>query len=188
MAVSKKHIKKTIPAKKKAKPKVTPNPKKQPPNKPKPNRSAGRPAIYNQDLADQICAFIASSTISLKKICKKPGMPSIMTVFRWLNNNTNGFCDQYARAKEQQADLMVEEMLDISDDDKDDEKAFVGGNHIQRDKLKVDTRKWIASKLKPKKYGEKLDVTTKTDESNLAGLSEDDLLKLAELQNKVGAK
>jgi hypothetical protein len=67
------------------------------------------------------------------------------------------FLQQYARAKDEQSDLLVEEMIDIAEHTEEDHTAFTGINVIQRDKLRIDTRKWIASKLKPKKYGDKID-------------------------------
>jgi hypothetical protein len=91
-------------------------------------------------------------------------MPSKTSVFRWLRTQDE-FRDQYARAKEESADALTDEMLDIADDGsndwmsrhgKDDEVAWsVNGEHIQRSRVRIDTRKWIASKLKPKKYGDK---------------------------------
>jgi hypothetical protein len=119
----------------------------------------GRPSDFTAALGDMICAEIATSSKSIKTICKAKNMPHPATVMRWLRINES-FRDQYTRAKEEQADYLAEEMLEIADDDGDDEKAFVGINHIQRDKLKVETRKWIAAKLKPKKYGDKIDVTS----------------------------
>jgi hypothetical protein len=76
-------------------------------------------------------------------------MPSATTVFNWLRTNP-GFLEQYARAKEESADALADEMLDIADNT--DEEA-------QSRRVRVDTRKWIASKLKPKKYGDKIDAT-----------------------------
>jgi hypothetical protein len=74
-------------------------------------------------------------------------MPSTVTVFSWLRTHEE-FLNQYTRAKEESADALTDEMLDIADDVEGDS---------QRDRLRVDTRKWIASKLKPKKYGDKLE-------------------------------
>lgn len=98
------------------------------------------------------------------------GMPSVRTVLRWLREDKDGFCAQYARAKEEQADMMIEEMIDISDDGTNDLMTIEKGDMsyeienkevTNRSKLRVDTRKWIASKLKPKKYGDKLEHTGK---------------------------
>lgn len=133
----------------------------------------GRPPVYSQDTADRLCEMIATSSKSLRTICKEEGMPSVGTVLKWLKENTNGFLAQYTRAKEEQADLLVEEMIDISDDGSNDFMTIVKGDisyevenkeWTSRSKLRVETRKWIASKLKPKKYGEKLDLNkTYTD-------------------------
>jgi hypothetical protein len=90
-------------------------------------------------------------------------MPCAATVFTWLRIHPE-FLEQYTRAKEESADALVEEMLDISDEASNDwmevhDKENVGyrlnGEAINRSRLRVDTRKWIAAKLKPKKYGDK---------------------------------
>lgn len=91
-------------------------------------------------------------------------MPDKATVFRWLRTIPE-FRDQYARAKEESADALTDEILEIADDATNDwmerhQKGSVGwevnGEHIQRSRVRIDTRKWLASKLKPKKYGDKL--------------------------------
>jgi hypothetical protein len=88
-------------------------------------------------------------------------------VFRWLESN-DAFREQYARAREAQADTLADEILEISDDGsndwmqrtgKDQEPAWqLNGEHVQRSRLRVDSRKWFASKVAPKKYGDKLEV------------------------------
>lgn len=129
----------------------------------------GRPSEFTQELADKICAELAMG-VSLRSICRKEEMPSLQTIFNWFRTK-EGFVEQYARAKEESADAMSEEILDISDDGTNDwmEDQYmkgkspgwkVNGEAVQRSKLRVDTRKWIMSKMKPKKYGEKLDMTT----------------------------
>lgn len=123
----------------------------------------GRPSGYSQELADHICSELADGK-SLRTVCKHDGMPSTQTVFRWLRTY-EGFCDQYARAKDEAADALVDEMLDIADHasndwmevhDKDNVGYRLNGEAINRSRLRVDARKWIASKLKPKKYGERV--------------------------------
>lgn len=147
----------------------------------------GRPSDYDGAIADAICAEIATSSKSIRTICKAKGMPHAATVMRWLRTN-EVFREQYTRAKEEQADYLAEEMLEIADDDQDDEKAFVGSNHIQRDKLKVETRKWIAAKLKPKKYGDKIDMTSggeKLPPINLSALPTEVLKEMQQLITRV---
>lgn len=127
----------------------------------------GRPSRYSQDLADNICAELATGK-SMRTVCRADDMPAMSTVFKWLRERPD-FSEQYARAKAEAADALVEEILDIADDgsndwmevhDKDGKAVGykLNGEHVQRSRLRVDTRKWIASKLKPRKYGERLDL------------------------------
>lgn len=125
--------------------------------------TVGRPSDYTQELADAICAEI-SHGYSLRTICKAEAMPCVATIFNWFRTQP-GFVEQYEKAKAEQADALAEEMLDIADDGTNDwmEKQNKDGSkyevlnaeHVQRSRLRVDTRKWIASKLKPKKYGDR---------------------------------
>ena len=130
--------------------------------------ATGRPEIYTNDLANAICTEIATSSRSLRTICNAEGMPSVSTILNWLRDKPD-FLAQYTRAKEEQADYMQEEMVDIADDGSNDFMTIVKGDQeytvenkewTSRSKLRVETRKWIASKLKPKKYGDKIDVTS----------------------------
>lgn len=111
------------------------------PSKPK---KVGRPTIYTDKLADEICAKIADGQ-SLRTVCSPDEMPNITTIYEWIRSNDQ-FSKQYARAKDDAADAMVEDMLNIADTEID----------VQKARLMVDTRKWIASKLKAKKYGDKI--------------------------------
>ena len=79
-------------------------------------------------------------------------MPNRSSVHKWLAENKD-FSDQYARAKDNQADTLADELIYIADNAED----------VQKARLQVDTRKWVASKLKPKKYGDKLDMTSGGD-------------------------
>lgn len=124
---------------------------------------AGRPTDYSLELTARICARIADGE-SLRSICRDEDMPSTVSVFLWLQKHPE-FTNQYVRAREAQADALADDILEISDDARNDwmerhgEDAAgwaVNGEHIQRSRLRVDARKWIASKLKPKKYGDKV--------------------------------
>lgn len=129
----------------------------------------GRPSDFTQETADTICKRLAGGE-SLRAICAEDGLPDKSTVFRWLEANET-FRDQYARAREAQADYYAEEIIQISDDGTNDwmerrseaEKGkgidsgwVLNGEHVQRSRLRVDARKWFASKVAPKKYGDKL--------------------------------
>lgn len=110
-------------------------------------------------IGDSLCERIADGE-SLRKICAEADMPNKATVFRWLAANST-FSDQYARARETQADSLFDEILDIADESKLDTYTDKDGNVktdsevIGRSKLRVDARKWMAGKLRPKVYGEK---------------------------------
>lgn len=128
--------------------------------------SLGAPTKYSDELATRICLEISTTSKSLRTICKQDGMPCVATVLNWLNSNES-FLAQYTRAKEEQADFLAEEMMEIADDSSQDlDRIDDYGNRIEnkefvnRSKLRVETRKWIASKLKPKKYGDRVDVTS----------------------------
>ena len=71
---------------------------------------------------------------------------------------------QFVRACDIRQRILLDECVDIADDDEDDEKPFVGVNHIQRDKLKVQTRLDVLARMNPKKYGNKIDVTSKDEQ------------------------
>lgn len=125
-------------------------------------RPVGRPTDYKQETADTICERLADGE-SLRAICRDNDMPSKATVFRWLGLHEE-FSDQYARARETQADSLFDDVLEIADDARNDwmEKNGdgdngwqVNGEHVQRTRLRIDARKWMAGKLRPKVYGEK---------------------------------
>jgi len=82
-------------------------------------------------------------------------------VFRWLRKYED-FSDQYARARIEMADAIFDEVLAIADDCSQDRdvKGQFNHEHVQRSKLRIDARKWMAGKLRPKVYGEKLDHTS----------------------------
>lgn len=121
----------------------------------------GRPSDYTQEIATLICERIVEGE-SLRSICRDEAMPPIRTVFQWLAKHEE-FSHQYARAREAQADTYADEITEIADDGSRDYVQTENGpvidhDHIARSRLRVDARKWIASKLKPKKYGDKLDL------------------------------
>jgi hypothetical protein len=99
----------------------------------------------------------------LRSICTKDDMPSKSTVFKWLSEQPS-FSDQYARAREVQADCLFDDILEIADDGRNDsyvdDEGRVRTDHdvIARSKLRVDARKWMAAKLRPRVYGEKLAI------------------------------
>ena len=126
---------------------------------------AGRPTSFTQKIADMICERLSDGE-SLRTICLGDDMPNRSTVFRWLaDESRKEFRDQYARAREAQADFLADEILEIADDTARDtivtEKNGEQPNSewITRSRLRVDARKWLASKLAPKKYGDKVELS-----------------------------
>jgi transposase-like protein len=116
---------------------------------------AGRPTDYTQEKADAICHML-SDGMSLRSVCRQDGMPEAKTVFNWMRRFPE-FLQQYARAKDESADALVEQMMDIADDEPPRlESGAIDNAAVQHQRLRVDVRKWAASKLKPKKYGDKL--------------------------------
>lgn len=118
-----------------------------------------RPSKFTQPTADAICERIANGE-SLRAICADEGAPSQSMVYRWLDKHQE-FREQYAHAREAQADKLVEEILTIADESDNDTLYTEHGEQansewIARSRLRVDARKWIASKMAPKKYGDKL--------------------------------
>lgn len=83
---------------------------------------------------------------SLRKICARRYMPNKSTILDWISTDKR-LADQYARARELQAEALAEEIVDLSDKATDRDSAACA-------KVQVDARKWIAAKLLPKKYGE----------------------------------
>lgn len=119
---------------------------------------------YDPVLAEKILDRLAA-TGSLRRVCAELHV-SRNSIIPWVVDNTNGFGDAYARAKDQGIDMLVEETLDIADDGSNDYMKGKDGpqldsEHIQRSKIRVETRRWLAERMAPRRYGLKqgLDVT-----------------------------
>lgn len=133
---------------------------------------------WNRDkVMDHICNQIATTSRGIGNILvagyEGNALPVYSTVMKWIDEDT-ALSDRYTRAKEAQADFMADEILDIADDgtndwmerhDKDGGNAGyqINGEHVQRSRLRIESRKWLASKLKPKKYGEKTTIAGDPD-------------------------
>jgi len=100
-------------------------------------------------------------------------MPDYSTVLRWLSRESDfrdEFRGMYEYAREDQADTMADEILEIADDTSNDTilveskdgtvKPVINREWISRCRLRVDSRKWIAMKLKPRKYGKRLGMVS----------------------------
>lgn len=126
---------------------------------------SGETHSYKQSIADTICTELAKGR-SLRSVCRDDGMPPESTVRQWALDDREGFAAQYARAREIGYHSMADELLEIADDGRndyitgEDPVPTLNSEHIQRSRLRVDTRKWMLSKVLPKVYGDKLDVTS----------------------------
>jgi hypothetical protein len=125
---------------------------------------SGRPSDYNTDTTTAICIRLGLGE-SLREICRDENMPDKSTVMRWLASHQE-FRDQYASAREAQADYYAEEIIEISDDGSNDWMERQRGDGeieevenkevLARSRLRVDTRKWLMARMAPKKYGDKV--------------------------------
>ena len=122
---------------------------------------SGRLTEYTPVIAKEICDRIAAGE-SLRKICAPENFPSASTVCGWVIDNREGFAEQYAKARQLQAQLLADELFDIADDTskdwivKPDGTETPNGEVVGRSRLRLDTRKWYLSKVLPKIYGEKV--------------------------------
>lgn len=112
-------------------------------------RKLGRPTKYSDETVERICELIASG-MSLRTVCSQEGMPSAVTVCKWLSENEE-FSKQYARAREEQAVSFADEIIQIADSVEPDSAA------VAKAKLQIDSRKWLAARMAPKKYGDKVE-------------------------------
>lgn len=129
--------------------------------KDKPKKKMGRPTIYTQELADTICEFI-SQGMSMRSVCRQKQIPEMPTIWRWIRENEE-FGKQYASACQNRTDAQNEMLIDMGDEAIEaskKSKGGVGNAVVQAYKLKADNFRWVMSKMKPKKYGDRLDLTT----------------------------
>jgi hypothetical protein len=121
-----------------------------------------KPKHFTQEIADIICERLIEGE-SLAEICRDASMPKRFHVFNWLNE-VSSFADEYARARILQADTYADQIKLIAEDGRRDYVQTADGrlvpdhDHISRSRLQVDTLKWIAARMVPKKYGDR--VTT----------------------------
>ena len=139
-------------------------PRAKAPQKPDmPEAKRGRPTKFTPELAREICLRIAAGE-STRAIARDESMPSESTIRAWAVDDINGFSAQYTRAIQIRAVGWSEEILEIADEGTNDTYIDENGNErtdhdvIARSRLRVDTRKWMLSKVLPKVYGDKVDV------------------------------
>jgi hypothetical protein len=148
------------------KPAKTPKATNQAQGSPAPKKNpVGAPTTYNTHIASVICIRIAEGE-SLREIVKTAGMPDRTVIYDWLLRHPE-FANQYARAREEQADTLADEIIAIADEQPEiiavtDKKTGaliehkLDGAFLQWQKNRIEARKWTAMKLKPRKYGDRV--------------------------------
>ena len=111
-------------------------------------KPVGRPSKFTQTLADNICERIANGE-SLRNICRDAAMPNQDTVHSWLNKDKE-FSEQYTRARARQEDSYFEDLIEIADG------VIPDAAEVAKARVQIDARKWVLSRMNPKKYGDKV--------------------------------
>lgn len=136
----------------------------------------GRPTVYTEEIALEVCERLALGE-TLPMICEDDHIPSRATIMNWVVENRSGFSSRYTHARELQREAWADDMITISDDARNDymERVRLNGSkdlaydkeHVDRSKLRVETRKWLMKVGSPHKYGDKVEQTHKADEAFL---------------------
>lgn len=119
------------------------------------------------EIFEKVCNLISDGK-STRKAIKSVGLSS-STFYSWLDDDVDK-SKQYARACEERAEALADEILDIANHTEEDHTPFTGGNVVQRDKARMDALKWILSKQYPKKYGDKIDIDHTTQGEKIASV------------------
>jgi hypothetical protein len=109
-------------------------------------RKSGGPVVYSPEIAAEICRRVSSGE-TLREVCRTPGMPSEATVRGWHLRDIEGFSSQYVRAREAQIESWSDEIVAISNE-RDSEP--------NDRRVRIDTKRWLMSKIVPKKYGDRV--------------------------------
>lgn len=120
--------------------------------------AGGRPSDYTIWKARAVCMRLTLGE-SLRKICDRKGYPSRYAIFRWLSSIPE-FRNQYAEARELQQELLYDELFEIADNSSQDyieteQGKKLDSEHVQRSRLRIDTRKWVMERMAAKRYGAK---------------------------------
>ena len=148
----------------------------------------GVPLTYTKELGEEICQKLSVSEYGLKRLCaENPHWPCKQTIFEW-RIKVKEFGDLYAIAKQDQIETLIDDCLDIADDTSHDtllkqnkngeEYEVCNSEWINRSRLRIDTRKFLAAKLAPKIYGDKI-----AEKDNAESLS-DAVIAMKELADK----
>jgi len=145
--------------------------------------TAGRPTTYTPELAKYVCDMIATHDCGLSKLTQMyEKFPDKSTIYLWMHAHSE-FSHQYLEARKSQACVLADSMLDIADnigtfEDKEGVERIDSGI-LGKAKLDYEVRKWHASKMAPKIFGDKQQIETVTTENDQLKL------ELAELRAKL---
>jgi len=162
-------------------------------------KPVGAPTTYNNHIATVICIRIAEGE-SLNRILKEQGMPAQSSVYEWLLRHPE-FAEKYTRAREEQADTLADEIIDIADESPEtvevrDKEGNVldikiDSGYVSYQKQRIEARKWTAMKLKPRKYGDRVALegveggaAIKTEDTNANKFL--DIIKNMEMTKRAG--
>jgi hypothetical protein len=151
-----------------------------------------RKTSYTREKTDEVLTLMASGK-SVAEICRMEDMPTRAAFNAWVISDVDGIGNRYARAREMQAEALVQELTEIADDgtndwmtnnDPDNPGYVANGEHSARTRLRLDTRKWLASKILPKQYGERVALHHTT---TVADATDADLIAIATGGGKSGS-
>ena len=120
-------------------------------------------SVYSQKTSTAICSRIAQGE-SLTAICKDPAMPGMQTVQDWLAAAAQGrekyqqFCTDYTIARQHWADATFTEMVELA------ENCPLDREPIAKTRLVIDTMKWVLARMNPRKYGNRIDLTSQGEQ------------------------
>lgn len=169
-----------------------------------PDKETGRPSSCTPELVDEICARLTAGE-ALNQMCKDPGYPSINSVLRWVREDRFGFYSKYTAAREIGMDIMLEDIVEISNEtDVQLRQLDEAGNPvvmhlnadvIARNRLRVEARKWYLSKVAPKRFGDRVTQelvgegggAIQMAAMSLKGLTDEELAVMQNLMSKAAA-
>jgi hypothetical protein len=136
-------------------------------------KPVGRPSTYSREKAVEICTEIATTTRGLDRICdENPTFPQPRTVYRWLSENED-FRQLYRQARVDQCQLWADQLVEIADTPKVGQISTISGrgkdgkptvketklvDMVERTRLRLETRRWLLAKLRPREYGDKIEI------------------------------
>ena len=118
--------------------------------------------VYSPAVAREICDRLAAGE-SLCAICNEPRMPTETAVRRWVADDRAGFRLEYARVREIGYQRLADQIIALSDNRRYESRPDIASAIVAQQRLAVDTRKWLLSKVLPKIYGDRIEVTGDPD-------------------------